>query len=178
MTTTTIRRAATQKNMGKKAAYDLAFKLIDDAIKNSCPLQAITVEESILTDRLSSTLNVGIDNGKPFKTLGSVLNAWHPNGNAPAHINASRFDSKMESLYPALQAWRKERNELMHGIAKSFQCEAPEILPADFPGRALAAAMEGKRLVDEVKDWVGKQVRRAKRRERALIAAEKSAASK
>lgn len=43
---------------------------------------------------------------------------------------------------------------------------------------ALAAAMEGKRLVDEVKDWVGKQVRRAKRRERALIAAEKSAASK
>ena len=43
---------------------------------------------------------------------------------------------------------------------------------------ALAAAMEGKRLVDEVKDWVGKQVRRAKRRERALIAAEKSALSK
>ena len=43
---------------------------------------------------------------------------------------------------------------------------------------ALAAAMEGKRLVDEVKNWVGKQVRRAKRRERALIAAEKSAASK
>ena len=49
-----------KKNYPKYDSYRLAFKMIDDALKCGCPLQAITIEESILTDRLSSTLNVGM----------------------------------------------------------------------------------------------------------------------
>ena len=82
-----------KKNYPKYYSYRLAFKMIDDALKFGCPLQAITIEESILTDRLSSTLNVGILKGKPYETLGSVLNAWRPKKKGKElHSNAILFD--------------------------------------------------------------------------------------
>ena len=54
-----------RKNYAKRDSYELAFRMIDNAIKYDCPLQAITIEESILADRLWSTLNVG----KPKRPL-------------------------------------------------------------------------------------------------------------
>jgi len=52
---------ATRGNVGKRDAYALAFEMIDEAIEAHCPLQAIAIEESVLSDRLWSTLNVGRD---------------------------------------------------------------------------------------------------------------------
>jgi hypothetical protein len=153
-----------KKNYPKYDSYRLAFGMIDDALKCGCPLQAITIEESILTDRLSSTLNVGISKGKPYKTLGSVLNAWRPkNKNKQPHSNAKLFDLEMNNLYERLDKWREARNNLLHGLVKSFQGEEPETPAGDFIKTATKQAEEGLYLVKKVKNWVQKQVRNAKK---------------
>ena len=153
-----------KKNYAKRDSYALAFKMIADALKYGCPLQAIAIEESILTDRLSSTLNVGSKGGEPCPTLGAALNKWKPSDSKmQPHSNSKLFDKEMDALYPQLDAWRKERNSLLHGLAKSIQGIGPDI-PADiFLGRAMNAATEGLRLVNKVKAWTQKQVNHAKR---------------
>ena len=153
-----------KKNYPKYYSYRLAFKMIDDALKFGCPLQAITIEESILTDRLSSTLNVGILKGKPYETLGSVLNAWRPKKKGKElHSNAILFDVEMNNLYERLDKWREARNLLLHGLVKSFQGDGPKIPAVDFIKIATDQAEEGLRLVKKVKNWVQKQVRNAKK---------------
>ena len=153
-----------KKNYAKRDSYALAFRMIDDALRFGCPLQAIAIEESILTDRLSSTLNVGDENGKPCVSLGGALNKWKPKDpKAKAHPTAILFDQEMEALYPRLDTWRKERNCLLHGLAKSIQGKGPDINADDFVIRALKAANEGLTLVKKVKNWVQKQVRNVRK---------------
>ena len=154
----------TKKNYAKRDSYALAFKMIDDALKYGCPLQAITIEESILTDRLSSVLNAGIEGGKPYKTLGAVLLAWKPKSpKQKPHPNARLFDAEIEKFYIRLDNWRKDRNKLLHGLAKSFQGEGPEIPATDFTQHAMDTAIEGLKLVKKIKNWVQNQVRKAKK---------------
>jgi len=154
----------TKKNYAKRDSYALAFKMIDDALKYGCPLQAITIEESVLTDRLSSVLNVGIADGKPYKTLGAVLVAWKPKSSTKKpHPNARLFDAEIEKLYFRLDNWRQDRNKLLHGLAKSFQGEGPEISATDFTQQAMDTAIEGLKLANKIKNWVQKQVRKAKK---------------
>ena len=153
-----------KKNCDKRDSYALAFRMIDDALRFGCPLQAIAIEESILTDRLSSTLNVGVENGKPCGSLGGALNKWKPKDpKAKAHPNAKLFDQEMDALYPRLDAWRNERNSLLHGLAKSIQGKGPDINADEFVIRAIKAATEGWALVKKVKHWVQKQVRKTQK---------------
>lgn len=154
----------TVKNMPKFRAYKLAFDMMKEALEKKCPLQAITIAESILTDRLSSTLNVGRSKKTARDTLGKVLGEWHPKRpDAPRNANARLFDAEMEGLYQRLEAWWGERNALLHGIAKSAQGEKPEIEAADFMSRAMKAAKEGLALVRKVDAWTKKQIGAAKR---------------
>lgn len=153
---------ATAKNIRKYESYKLAFEMIEDGIANKCPLQSIAVEESILTDRLSSTLNVGKTKGKPFESLGAALCGWHPKKGTP-HPNAVLFDAEMEKLYPRIDLWRQERNALLHAIVKSAQGAKPETDAADFISRAMKAAEDGKLLARSVCNWSRKQIRKSSR---------------
>ena len=153
-----------KKNYAKRDSYALAFKMIDDALKHGCPLQAITIEESILTDRLSSTLNVGKEITKPCDSLGDALNKWKPrNPRTSPDPNARLFDEEITTLFPKLDSWRRERNALLHGLAKSAQGGKPEIEAAKFLIRAVQAANDGLHLVEKVKRWSAKQIRKAKK---------------
>ena len=55
-----VAAAKRKPNTAKGKSYALAYDMIRAAMEKDCPLQAIAIEESIITDRLSSTLNVGI----------------------------------------------------------------------------------------------------------------------
>jgi hypothetical protein len=152
-----------KKNMAKYESYKLAFQLIDESIRHNFPLQAITIEESILTDRLSSTLNAGKKNAKPCDTLGQALILWRgiPQRNISPSNNAVLFDDAMMALLPRIEVWWKERNALLHGIAKSRCGEGPEISAEAFMARAVNAATEGLDLTKIVKAWTQHQVRHA-----------------
>ncbi len=157
-----MKSLASQKNMPKFNAYRLAFGMIKDALEKGCPLQAIAIEESVLTDRLSSTLNVGRPNRRAKSSLGCALGEWHPK-KSNASRNAALFDDYMEMLFPKLDAWWKNRNALLHGIAKSAQGGTPEIDAADFMAYAMKTAKEGLMLVRKVDAWTKRQISAARK---------------
>ena len=154
-----------RKNYAKRDSYALAFRMIDHAVKYDCPLQAITIEESILADRLWATLNVG-KSRRSLGTMNAALVQWKPTNGGTVNKNAKRFDEYMEALYPRLKIWWKDRNKLLHGIAKSFQGDGPEIPADDYIRTAMTTASEGLELVNAVMKWSRKQIRRSARSER------------
>ena len=150
-----------RKNYAKRDSYALAFRMIDNAIKYDCPLQAITIEESILADRLWSTLNVGRTK-LSLGTMNAALLQWKPTKGSTVNKNAKRFDGYMEALYPRLKVWWKDRNKLLHGIAKSFQGDGPEVPANDYMRAAMSTAIEGMDLVNAVMKWSRRQIRIAR----------------
>ena len=69
----------------------------------------------------------------------------------------------MNSLYLQLDDWRKKRNALLHGLAKSAQGKGPEI-PADkFMAQAIQVAEIGLGLANAVKNWVQAKVRKSRK---------------
>ena len=156
-------------NIGKHDAYALAFDMINEAIASCCPLQAIAIEESILTDRLWSTLNVGVevtDKDVERMSLGGALKAWHPDEKASEskkNPNRLKFDEEMERIYSELDRWRRMRNSLLHSIAKSRQGDAPAVPAEEFREYAQYAAKNGLRLVRTVANWTQKTIRKSKK---------------
>lgn len=146
-------------NTSKGKSYALAYGMIKAAMDKDCPLQAITIEESIITDRLSSTLNAHKKSKTPFQTLNGALTAWR-NLKAP---EAAIFDEYMVGLRPRLWEWWKKRNAMLHGIAKSTCGEGPDIESDAFMETARQVAVEGKDLADKIKKWTATQVRKARR---------------
>ena len=161
----TTTQSPQKPNTAKGKSYALAYRMIKDAMEKDCPLQAIAIEESIITDRLSSTLNAGKVKAKPCNTLGAALRKWkgNPQNNESPSPNAVLFDKEMVKLLPRLEAWWRNRNAMLHGIAKSACGEGPEIEADFFMEKARTAAEEGKRLADSVKKWTAKQVSKARR---------------
>ncbi len=157
-----MKSLAMKKNTPKFNAYRLAFGMIKDALEKECPLQAIAIEESVLTDRLSSTLNVGRPNRRAKSSLGCALCEWHPK-KSNASRNAALFDDYMEMQFPKLDAWWKNRNALLHGIAKSAQGHPPEIDAGDFMAYAMRTAKEGLTLVRKVDAWTKRQISAARK---------------
>ena len=158
------------KNYAKRDSYALAFGLIKTAIREGYPLQAIAVEESILADRLWSTLNVGAIKPQNVGTLGGALKQWCPTNadgrtkqTANPHHNVKLFDGYMNALQPMLLDWWNARNKVLHGIAKSFQGKAPDLCADDFTAYAQFVAEIGLVLVRQVGNWTQKQIRKARR---------------
>ena len=150
---------APKPNTAKGKAYALAYGMINTALENGCPLQAITIEESLLTDRLSSTIKAHQVNKTPFMTLNRALSEWK----RQKARGVSLFDDEMNGLLPQLEAWWKERNALLHGIAKSPCGQGPDIPAEEFVARAEKAAKEGLYLARKVSRWTQKQVRHARK---------------
>lgn len=153
-------------NVAKRDAYALAHQMMKDAIEKECPLQAITIEESILSDRLWSTLNVGRTvSATEFKnmTLGKALREWRPGSKvreSKGNPNRMRFDEEMNECYLELSQWWTDRCELLHEIAKSLQGEGPKVPAKIFLKRAMDVAIVGSTLVRIVENWTAKQIRR------------------
>lgn len=149
------------KNIPKGNSYALAHRLMKSAIDHNFPLQAITIQESILADRLWSTLNA--HKAKPQKpgTLGKALIEWVPQKRGQTvNANAGLFDQEMVALKPALDKWWDNRNKVLHGIVKSPQGKAPEVGATSFETFAQQVARDGQDLVRRVSNWSKKQIRR------------------
>ena len=85
------------------------------AMEQGYYLEAITLMESLITDRLESALiyNEIIPADKAFLTLGSALN----------RIKSTGILS--QDLYSKIDAWRISRNAALHEIAKIEEGSAP-----------------------------------------------------
>lgn len=159
------------KNIKKGMSYTLAFALINDALKCKCHLQAIAVEESILADRLASALYFGekATAGLPDRdTLGMILRKWkdgcdkRKRGAEFVARRRKRMDDCFGEQHDRLLSWWKARNELLHGIVKSFPGTSPIHTPEQFLEKAQTAAEEGYKLVREIDRLSKREIRKTR----------------
>lgn len=138
-------------NSEKYHSYREAWKRINVAIQEDFYLEAVTIEESIICDRLISHLvGVGIkarqSDLRDYGSFGNLLNSWHQNGSHPVE------QGDFNDLQKAVDNWRDERNYVVHGIVKSHPGDPTDPV-IDFLGRAKQAAEDGKELARAIDNW-------------------------
>ena len=158
----------TTKNTQKGHAYALAHKQINKAIENDppFPIEAISIEESILSDRLRSAVLALLPAKANTKTFSGILEVDY---DKKTHAVAHGFEDLGAALakkggFEALDDWRKGRNLFIHGLARSSRPGQPTEIGSDvFYSEGLAIARKGLELVRIVEAWSKKSIRAAKR---------------
>jgi hypothetical protein len=91
--------------------YRAAFSWISNAIDNGYYLEAISIEERLISDRLESYLSFLKDEDFSFKTLGNLIDAFRS--------KESKADELLRSIViDKVDSWRKRRNIAAHEMVK------------------------------------------------------------
>jgi hypothetical protein len=145
------------KNTPKYLSYAKAWERINSALEAGFHLEAITIEESIISDRLLSYVLGVAPNSKVHTKSGlwELISQWRK------HAGASLMKSDGKDLGKAADAWRIKRNTAVHGLVKSSP-RTPTMQPNDFFALAHLTAEEGKVLAREIQNWHKKILRNSK----------------
>ncbi len=146
-----------KKNIAKYESYKLAFQLINDSISHNFPLEAVAIEESIISDRLWSSLHAAKVPKLKHETLGDALCAIK--GNKNNSIVSSVLGAELLALENDLSNWWEVRNKVLHGIVKPQKDDRPAITATTFVRSAMKAAREGKNLARKVATLTREQIR-------------------
>lgn len=145
----------TSKNHVKGDSFTYAYKRINEALSQQFFLEAITLAESVISDRLYSftSYHYGLANDK------SSTSKRKKSTNLKTLIEHARKYSSLTvvtknraDLFDALDAWRDKRNKCVHAVAKSEPGQ-PTISLDDFVKLCKEAARDGKYLARLVCDW-------------------------
>lgn len=140
------------KNKIKGASFTYAFGRINESIKQSFYLEAITLAESIISDRLLS--HVKHHDGKVNRktTLQQLISKAQK-------VSMSNLTTKSgEDMFHALDEWRINRNKCVHTVAK-YEPGEPTITVDKFIEMTKTSALDGKKLARLVCDWHKSQVK-------------------
>lgn len=141
-----------EKNIQKYMTYKNAYDQINSAIANGYFLEAITIEESILTDRLFRFCkDSGFTHSWDRATLG--LELMHIKKLIGKNIDLQDF-----TLIDELDAFWKNRNICLHQIVKSDLRE-PTMDFSNLIQLANKTALEGKTLCQKANNWAKKYKR-------------------
>ena len=134
------------KNYYKFYSYRYAYSQMKKAIEGKFYLEAITIQESIITDRL---LNFVIRNNikniseqelhKPIAFLNKLIGHCKP-----------FFED--ENLYNELNEFRFSRNNCVHAMVKSYPGNPTQKI-SEFQKLAKATSLSGKTLTRKVDAW-------------------------
>jgi hypothetical protein len=132
------------KQTGRYLRYKLAFDRLDEALEEGWLLEAISLEESIITDRLLSIITSTELAVSSKQSLGNLI--------AQAKKLMTGSGSIVEGdLFHELDQWREERNECIHAFCKlddhAYVDKSAEI----FSEKMWETAKKGRELVDLVK---------------------------
>lgn len=132
------------KQTGRYLRYKLAFDRLDEALEEGWLLEAISLEESIITDRLLSI----------FTSTELAVSSKHSLGNliAQAKKLMTGSGSLIEGdLFHELDQWREERNECIHAFCKLDDHAYADKSAQIFSEKMWETAKKGRELVDLVK---------------------------
>src|SRR5579864_5342798 len=119
-----------QGNSDKYKRYREAWARIkearDEEHENGYYFEAVTLEESIISDRLISYL---VSRGAKArnltkKTFHDLINDWRKQtqkDNQEAATNGTPLDVEVSNLQASVHEWRKLRNQVVHGLVKSSE---------------------------------------------------------
>src|SRR3954447_19605293 len=142
-----------EKNSLKYFSYREAWGRIRKAQVYGFYFEAVTIEESIMADRLISFLvHVGAiqpDTRLEKYTFGQLVRRW-------TEIVAQPISTKyFPDLRIALDDWRKRRNKIVHGIVKSApNAEHEDVL--NFLNEAELVALQGGAIARAITNWCRK----------------------
>lgn len=140
-------------NVNKYESYREAWSRIKSAQENHFFLEAIAIQESIISDRLISFLS----RPEASKPLPKKKNGQLPSFNElikhwRSELSEAPQSGSYQNLIEAVDQWRCTRNEATHAIVKCAPGES--IQPIDsFLKKAEEAAREGEKLAREVCKW-------------------------
>ncbi|MFJ5437456.1 hypothetical protein ACIPT2_06185 [Pectobacterium brasiliense] len=140
----------------KENRYIEAYKRIDSSIESQHYFEAITIEESILNDRISSFIeaNDSLSQAEIHRqSFNQLIILWKISTSTPGCI----WDSCLD-LINKVDKWRKKRNEFVHGLVKFPNNKANLISTESFIEDAKKTALEGKELSRLVSEWREKQI--------------------
>ncbi|MFN3166260.1 MAG: hypothetical protein ACE37H_04260 [Phycisphaeraceae bacterium] len=134
-------------NDSKFESYREAWGRIVSSIQDGYFFEAVTLEESVISDRLLSYI-IGNDKICKFdvKTGLAKLIA------KMASIAKTIGDEQSLALAVEIDTWRERRNEIVHGLVKSYPGKSTSPVN-DFLMTAEQTALEGKILARKVSDW-------------------------
>jgi hypothetical protein len=141
-------------NIPKYLSYKAAWERINHALEMGFYLEAITIQESIISDRLLSYV-LGVTPEAKVSTksgLGKLISHWRK------HAGSSLIETNKSDLGQAVDVWRDRRNDSVHGLVKSTPRTAT-MQPEDFFEMTRQTAEEGKILARKVLNWHKKTLR-------------------
>jgi len=150
-----FRNQEARGDAAKFLSYTEAWARIREARKSGFFLEAVTIEESIISDRLTSFLvkTCGYDpNSKSLRTLNGLSNTWLQF--SKSHLPAlTRSGTEVDELNLRLNTWRESRNAVVHGLVKSRVARNADHID-NFLNLAAFTAHEGNLLAREITRWV------------------------
>ena len=135
----------TKKQTGRYLRYKLAFDRLDEALFEGWLLEAISLEESIITDRLLSIIGSDVNAAYTRQSLSNII--------AQAKKAMTGSGAPVEGdIFNELDQWRDARNECVHAFCKLDDHAYAENSAEIFSEKMLETAKKGRELVDLVKD--------------------------
>jgi hypothetical protein len=142
-------------NTSKYLSYREAWTRIKLAQAEGFYFEAITLIESIISDRLTSYL-VGSGQIKrqtamhKYPSLAKLIEAWKKATKTPI------AQGDYTNLQHAIDAWRLSRNRLIHSMVRSHPGTPTEDI-TDFLEAAKQTAQQGEKLARAVSSWCAQQ---------------------
>ena len=161
----TIRMSKPKENVkGKKERYEQyqeAWTRINEAIKKAFYLEAVTIQESIMNDRLISNLK-----GTNTKIIG-LKSKKEITGNTIPMFGDLIYTAKLNyqsdrKLFEDIDAWRKERNKAIHRIVRIGVTDVEKFLQ-----ETKDCAVKGIELAKEITSWHKKELLKSKKKRNA-----------
>lgn len=145
-------------NIKKYDAYREAFARIKAANESQFFLEAVAIQEAIISDRLKSHLEyLGKLPKKKRPTLYDLVDAWKKE-------NQVRNIEIKINLAELVNQWRVLRNQSIHGLVATLTVD-------DFLESAEAAAITGEILAKAVCDWHKKEIRKSQKTSNSPLSA-------
>jgi hypothetical protein len=142
----------------KYLSYREAWARIKLSIRQGFFLEAVTIEESIISDRLLSFLEKRCGLVLKDATKGNfnlIIQRWHVVA-LERHLGIPNEIEALKVLNTCLQLWRNGRNEVVHGMLKSKAIHQDDHID-NFLLAAETHARTGEKLAREVDAWVRRQ---------------------
>jgi hypothetical protein len=140
--------------IGAHLRYRYAFKRMDEAMEEGWLMEAITIQESILSGRLLSALfakGIAVNHRDSFRSLIDRFRR---------HVVEE--DPQVDALADRLHEWRMKRNETLHSVCRHIDDPYDEDTINKFEDKLVDTAREGRLLVDDVRNTVERVKRKIK----------------
>ena len=138
-------------NVKKYLSYREAWTRIKESQQQEFYLEAVTLTESIISDRLTSYL-------KPVRHLSfsALIEDWKGKD-----VSSDADSSKLSTLQNAVDDWRLTRNKVVHGMVRSrSELEIDDV--ESFLEKARESAATGEKLARAVDKWCKQAKKEAK----------------